>query len=1170
MFYKLNFLKSLKTLFITYLILSGCRLFSQENCDVIPFSSNALQSFSNSRSLVVEEELLVKIYFHVYRRNDGSGGVNQARLNQMVLNLNDFYASTPFSFYFNVCETRWVDSTFLFDRIEECLFFFQGNEHNDGIDIHIKDDNGDFRGVASEIPGGELLLSGSWSQNMPLGLSTALGHEMGHCLGLFHTHHGTCMEAGTICNGQNIEGGTIADNDFVTDTPPDPGLRGNVNEDCVWNEAEGCNPAGAPYNPLTDNFMSYTRITCRTSFTQGQIIRMKNLAWPEIFHSAPEGCCPAGHNGPELSVNSIIILCPENFVNLNSLHSGTIPPNCSIVWSTDTFPANGLDPVIDSLVFSSGTYYAYYYNSEEDCYSPSSVVIVTIECCESINTIIETNTLINNERYFGGNVIVKSGATLHIHLGSVLFHQNKGIIVESNARLVLQGSIVDVCDLGQKWAGIKIEHGGSLDTDDTYLYNASIGVDAKSGSKLAIYNLSIIGKDNQNGIGLNLEGNVDDEFISTLHISNYQYGIKAGNSNSYFGFTKGTITNTQYGISLHSSPSIIDGFHIYDSEFPIWAVTSAGLTIVNNEINYYGSSAITIYYSPLLLLQNNLISLPKQNAKSAIFLFDSGSALIQDNHYIEGRTNGIFSWASPAVISRNSIEVVGNNSNSGGGIKLIYSSNSKILDNYVYAQNSAFGIETNTCFGTEIINNLSFVYSDEANRTAAIKSSGSQGETILYNQVEGLGNATGILTQNTTSNEYICNDIISPDEGLGIYYNSEMQNIKGNRMDAFTDLAIRSQIGLQEHHGNEFVGGSARTYELEDNELDNSIFKVNPIVSYHMPIDPVPGNNQWFVSENNLNYYHCSDLSGPTWAPFNGGDPDQLCKYWNYLKSIKDTKSEMFFVKLFHLMKYAKTKKGFVIPNCIKLDPAFQILCGLTKLVDVSMALDKTASTELNLNHISSLQLEYDAQSNDDVKRGLKNQLMSELFTLKQDIVEEFAKDSSRLDSIYNELNMINCASVIVNKWKEIYKLYIKYLNSGFVESNDRNALLTYSADCSDIYGDAIHLARALANTFDDFNFDEHDGCGFMPIPRGSKVFEAAFDITVYPNPSSGIVNINLPQNFNGWATVTDVNGNEIVNDRISMGNLNSIDLSKNSGVYFIQFSSDSGQHTVRKVIIIK
>ena len=82
-------------------------------------------------------------------------------------------------------------------------------------------------------------------------LEGVIAHEMGHCLGLFHTHHGTAIndyaEGGNpeYVNGSN----SLQAGDFIEDTPADP---------CEWDIwgrycGTGTDANGDIYNPSPIN-----------------------------------------------------------------------------------------------------------------------------------------------------------------------------------------------------------------------------------------------------------------------------------------------------------------------------------------------------------------------------------------------------------------------------------------------------------------------------------------------------------------------------------------------------------------------------------------------------------------------------------------------------------------------------------------------------------------------------------------------------------------------------------------------------------------------------------------------------------------------------------------------------------------------------------------------------
>ncbi len=95
-------------------------------------------------------------------------------------------------------------------------------------------------------------------------------HEMGHYLGLYHTHGKT--NTGTsdeLVNGSNC----LTAGDDVCDTPADPNLSGGVSTNCTYiGTAQDLN--NQFYVPSVANHMSYAPKACRTLFSVGQMNRM--------------------------------------------------------------------------------------------------------------------------------------------------------------------------------------------------------------------------------------------------------------------------------------------------------------------------------------------------------------------------------------------------------------------------------------------------------------------------------------------------------------------------------------------------------------------------------------------------------------------------------------------------------------------------------------------------------------------------------------------------------------------------------------------------------------------------------------------------------------------------------------------------------------------------------
>jgi hypothetical protein len=92
--------------------------------------------------------------------------------------------------------------------------------------------------------------------------------------------------------------------------------------------------------------------------------------------------CNAGTTAPTLSATTISNACPTSTLNLTSLITGTAPTGTEVRWFANN-TATGTAIGTPTSVSASGNYYAFYYDSTNNCYSPASATVTAtiIDCC---------------------------------------------------------------------------------------------------------------------------------------------------------------------------------------------------------------------------------------------------------------------------------------------------------------------------------------------------------------------------------------------------------------------------------------------------------------------------------------------------------------------------------------------------------------------------------------------------------------------------------------------------------------------------------------------------------------------------------------------------------------------------------------------------------------------
>lgn len=177
-----------------------------------------------------------------------------------------------------------------------------------------------------------------------------MAHEIGHTLGLYHTHHpgrnkshstngqcGDCYQEsvsrnrtqGLACVSTIGEKKCEVNGDFLCDTEADPFLDFNVNGSCVYTGG-GTDNWGDAWTPNGNNIMSYTTYTCMNYFTPMQVAKMtyyKNtigISYPAFTITGPDRLC-AGETAT-YSVTSLPGVTEYDWQVPSSMYITSSPP----------------------------------------------------------------------------------------------------------------------------------------------------------------------------------------------------------------------------------------------------------------------------------------------------------------------------------------------------------------------------------------------------------------------------------------------------------------------------------------------------------------------------------------------------------------------------------------------------------------------------------------------------------------------------------------------------------------------------------------------------------------------------------------------------------------------------------------------------------------------------
>jgi len=261
------------------------------------FSSVQLNALTNNC-------YFINVFFHIVRNTNGTGGQDIQVITVIMNNLGAVYGQQNVTFI-NTGNDE-VRNDYYMTNFDNTKFtnLITKNVVSNALNIYLLDDFTWNQGRASGIPGTALVVGGSFA-GQPLVSSLVVPHEVGHCLGLYHTFE--------TSNGLELvnETNCTTAGDLVCDTPASsPNYNFMENAQCAWT-VTFTDSNGQTYNPDPHNIMAYVRPSCMQYFTNGQGSRCRTIIGSSstlanvitnISISGPPTVCSAGTNNYTLNV----------------------------------------------------------------------------------------------------------------------------------------------------------------------------------------------------------------------------------------------------------------------------------------------------------------------------------------------------------------------------------------------------------------------------------------------------------------------------------------------------------------------------------------------------------------------------------------------------------------------------------------------------------------------------------------------------------------------------------------------------------------------------------------------------------------------------------------------------------------------------------------------------
>lgn len=383
---------------------------------------------------------IVKVYFHVFQEDDGTGGLSLAQIEEVKALLDNSF--NPHDIYFLYhCEVDFIKNSFLYHEglaqypLSDPDFPFATyypyscdagttNIFDDGINIYFVKAGG-ARGLAGSIPSTYFLIA------EPFYSDGTLPHEMGHCLGLKHTYAGSAGNVKMTCGDYNVPDVYVSCEGIVNFIPA-----------CAETaDGSNCDHCG---DNICDTPADYVSFICESDYPR----QLGGVSWP----------------------------CPDEDPSCYSQVPGTfnwfyiVDPNCDL-YSPEYNNYMSLGQILQADCrdhFSTGQGLVMHHFLQEhpvlaNVTRTPQEYANSVDCdCNPQDVHLYSATTFSGDEIINGNLILHAGADVLV-TGTLRFPEGKGIEVKRGSRLKVEGGLLTIACDQHHWEGIFVEGNASID-----------------------------------------------------------------------------------------------------------------------------------------------------------------------------------------------------------------------------------------------------------------------------------------------------------------------------------------------------------------------------------------------------------------------------------------------------------------------------------------------------------------------------------------------------------------------------------------------------------------------------------------------------------------------------------------------------------------------------------